>query len=192
MITLRRVKDPVTLSCPYCDAPILTFDENEGHLAVDRAPLEHSDIISDMLGRLSPEQLVPNGFQCVLDVASGRCCKRLFFFVDAIMVNRNLDPNANNADNEFISTYFFFNGDRGRPTHFMASRGKREWPVQRFESPLGPVLHHYFGPFRWIEKTLTGADGTTESDKGKGNWDYARRVLLALWDDLQALSAATK
>ncbi|SRR5260221_5187248 len=99
---------------------------------------------------LTPEQRVPNGFQCFIEVGEASCCQEKFFFVEAIMVNRNLDPRASEADSDFISQYFFFNGGRGQAAHFMASRGKGEWLVRRFESSYGPVLHHYFGPFKWV------------------------------------------
>ncbi len=190
MITLRRVKDPVTLPCPYCAAPIATVDEAAGQIVRHGKSLHgEPDLIEDMHQRLTPAQRVPNGFQCLVEVGEARCCQRNFFFVEAIMVNRNLDPSASEADSDFISRYFFYNGGRGQPTHFMASRGKREWPVQRFESSYGPVLHHYFGPFKWIEKW----DMWSGPEDGKvDSWEYAHRVLLALWDDLQALTTATK
>jgi hypothetical protein len=42
MITLRRVTDPVTLPCPYCDAPILTADEAKEAAAV-HAKSQHGE-----------------------------------------------------------------------------------------------------------------------------------------------------
>jgi hypothetical protein len=123
MITLRRVTDPVTLPCPYCDTPILTADEAKEAIAMHAKSLHgEPDLIEDMHEHLTPEQRVPNGVQCFIEVGESSCCQEKFFFVETIMVNRNLDP-RNDADDRFISLYFFFNGGRGPATHFMASSG---------------------------------------------------------------------
>jgi len=188
MITLRRVTDPVAVRCPYCAAPILTFGEHEGQLAGNGDWLDGGDSIPRFRESLTPAQRAPNGFHAILEVGHAACCTRDYFVAEAIMVNRDLDPNA---DTDFVGAYFFFNGDRGRPTNFLASRGKREWIMQRFDSPLGPVLHHYFGPFQMLDEPPLSPDGMVSTDHGRRNWDYARGILLALWDDLQALCAST-
>lgn len=92
-------------------------------------------------------------------------------------------------DEDFRDTFFFLNGDRGKPTNFMATRGKRDWWVQRFESPLGPVLHHYIGPLKLMDDSILGDNGVMScSSLGSETWALARRIVVEMWDDLRMLS----
>jgi hypothetical protein len=84
---------PGHIGVPYCDAPIATVDEAAGRIVRHGKSLHgEPDLIEDMHQRPTPEQRVPNGFQCLVEAGEARCCQQNFFFVEAIMVNRNLDP----------------------------------------------------------------------------------------------------
>lgn len=174
MIALKPVTAPVSLPCPKCSAPLLSVGANR--LEVNAGTSRASRILN-MHACLDEARRVPNGFQCLLETGKASCCGETFLLAEAVLVNCDLRPDAEDSHYGFVGTYFFFNGDRGQPGHFLASHGKQEWIVQRFESELGPVLHHYLGPL--------------SSVGGEADQVQAHRLLLALWDDLRALTAAT-
>ena len=186
MITLRRIVEPMTIPCPSCGAALLVVGEHEVKAAGGGPWIKDGDTIQGFPWMLTPEQLGKNGYDCVLETGQRPCCGKDYFIFRCVMVNTE-------ADDDFAQTYFYMNRDRGPATYFTATRGKREWLVERHESPLGPVLNHIFGPFKLdAASSVKGPDGVsgrhTASTPGDP-WDFSRRALIELWSDLRALSA---
>ncbi len=91
------------------------------------------------------------------------------------------DPDA-----EFEDVYFFDNGDKGKPTNFLARQGQLAWFVSRYDTPLGPMLEHWFGPFPDRFGDWIGPNGVATCS-GSPAWDFAVEFMLSRWDELRTM-----
>lgn len=168
----------VTVDCPSCRKALYrqfadrTEDYFEGYLYSDgdTVPLYH---------QLGEEQR-RGGWHAALSAGTCPFCAQPFFGLVACFTDAE-------PDDEFESVYFHVNDDRGEPKHFSARRGEERWLVSHFDTHLGPMLEHEFGPFAdtyggWISEA-----GVATCSQG-GPWDFAIDFLLNRWDELRAMN----
>jgi hypothetical protein len=138
-IELRRIAEPVAITCPHCAAPIFALEEHAERLNGVGAWIEDGDTIPGLYDALAPEQRGMGGFDYHLGVGARPCCGKSYIVITATFVNGW-------PDDGFRGIYFWQNGDRGEETNYLAQRGERTWLVRRFKSPLGPLFEHELGP----------------------------------------------
>jgi hypothetical protein len=169
------------VACPHCRKTLFTvFPHRQeqafaGHLYTDgdMVPVFHS---------LTDEQR--QGFGWDTELMVGKCpfCGGAYFRITALFIDAV-------PDHEFKDVYFFRNGDRGEPTHFTARRCSQTWVIAVFDTPLGPMLQHEFGPFADTFGAWIGPFGVASCASG-GPWGFAKEFLLTQWDDLRTMPKA--
>lgn len=125
MIELRARTDEPISRCARCGWPDFDY--------VDTDNLEAAWMLPEALQR-------PNGFYAVLGVSSCRVCAQGHYFLELNMVDADVDET-------FRSEYLWFNGDIEPSAFYDAHRDGEKWFVTSYETPLGTMLHHFFGDF---------------------------------------------
>jgi hypothetical protein len=177
MIETKAI-DPsgIAIDCPHCGKTLLTVFPHGPKKAFDRYLYPDRDTV--------PTELASGHRRLGWDIEArlGKCpfCAGDYFgitarFIDAI------------PDDDFIYVYFFRNADRGEANNFIGRRSEETWIISRFDTPLGPMLEHQFGPF-----AITFGDQLAPNDKAGciigGPSDLARHFLLTQWDELRTMS----
>jgi hypothetical protein len=184
LIELQAIVQPLEIACPHCGEPLLRMGEHDVEVVGGGFWLEDGDTVL-INHALNPAQREGFGWKTRLDVGSSPCCEKQYVVITATFA-KGL------PDDEFINRYFQLNEDRGRETNFVASSGDARWYVTRFESRLGPVLEHQFGPFAWNETSWIGRNGvsacTASASEKPTPFDFARDLLLEHWDSLRTLT----
>ncbi len=179
MIETKAI-DPsgIALDCPHCGKALLTVFPHGPKKAFD-----HYLYFDGSPGTI---ELTPRhrrlGWH--IEVRLGTCpfCAGDYFgitarFVDAI------------PDDDFIHVYFFRNGERGDENNFIGRRSEETWIISHFDTPLGPMLEHQFGPFALTFVERLGPKGIASCIIG-GPSDFARHFLLTQWDELRTMPKA--
>ena len=119
-----------------------------------------------------------------IEVRLGTCpfCAGSYFGISARFVDAMPDDN-------FIHVYFFRNGDRVDESNFIGRRSEETWIISHFDTPLGPMLEHQFGPFALALVERLGPKGIAGCGIG-GPSDLARHFLLTQWNELRAMPKA--
>ncbi len=168
----------IAIDCPHCGKALLTVFPHGPKKAFDRYLYTDWDTVT--------VELAPRRRQLGWDieVRLGTCpfCAGDYFgitarFIDAI------------PDDDFIRVYFLRTGDRGEENNFIGRRGEETWIISRFDTPLGPMLEHQFGPFAVTFGDQLEPKGVAGSFMG-GPSDLARQFLLTQWDELRTMPKA--
>jgi hypothetical protein len=165
----------MVIDCPHCRKALLTVFPHGPKKAFDRYLYTDCDTVPI---ELAPRQRVL-GWD--IEVRLGTCpfCAGAYFgitarFIDAI------------PDDDVIHVYFFRNGDRGEENNFIGRRSEDTWIISRFDTPLGPMLEHQFGPFAATFGDRLWPNGVAGCVIG-GPSDLARHFLLTQWDELRTM-----
>ncbi|MGD9657781.1 MAG: hypothetical protein AB7U61_09110 [Methylocystis sp.] len=174
MITLSPFSEegfPVIAPC--CGRRLFTMLDKEDHTT----DFLYSDgDIVDVFPLLRDDQR--KGFGRSTHITLGECP-----LCDAFIIGLETSMVAAAPDVAFQDRYFFRNEKRGLPTNFVAGRGDEKWIMSCFDTPLGPMFEHIFGP-------LTNVTGEWVDPQGAVNWpreeggDFACNFLLERWDEL--------
>jgi hypothetical protein len=173
MITLAPFSEegfPVIAPC--CGRRLFTMLDKEDH-TTDFSYFD-GDIVP-VFHKLRDDQREGFGWSTRLDVGTCPLCEASIIGIETSMV-------AAEPDMAFEDRYFFRNEKRGLPTNFIASRGVEKWIVSRFDTPLGPMFEHIFGPMVDVTGDWVGPHGVAICH-GEG-WDFACNFLLERWDEL--------
>ena len=167
----------IAIDCPHCRKALLTVFPHGPKNAFDRYlyPIDTVPI------ELAPRQRLL-GWD--IEVRPGTCffCAGVYFGITARFIDFD-------TDDDVIHIYFFRNGDRGEENNFIGRRGEETWIISRFDTPVGPMLEHQFGPFavtfgdRLLPNRVAGCVIGAPSD-------LARHFLLTQTDELHAMPKA--
>ena len=189
-IDLIDIEDTHALTCPSCGKPVLLVHPNHSEVPGRRYWLTDGDTIPGLLGRLSKEQLSPDGVDCQLIVGACPDCDAKYYVVQAGFMA---------ADSDDACEYLHFNADLGAEHNCLChSSGSAvglpaQWLLQEYSTPLGLMQSHIFGPYLLRDPgKVSGVCGVLArsadaEDQKDSPWTDARNRLLSLWDALRAL-----
>jgi hypothetical protein len=170
------------VACPHCRKTLFTVLPHRQELAFEGYLYTDSDTVP-ISPSLSASQ--SQGFgSWDTELMAGECpfCRGAYFAITVILIDAM-------PDDEFRQVYFYRSGDRGEKSNFTARHGNQSWVISRFDTPLGPMLEHEFGPFADTFGKWIGSVGVA-SCEGGGPWDFAKEFLLMHWDALRAMPKA--
>jgi hypothetical protein len=173
MIETKRIgAGGVAIDCPHCSKALLTVFARGPKNAFDR--FLYAKIPVESMPR-------PRMLGWDVEVRLGACafCASDYFGISA----RFIDALPND---DFIKVYFSRKGDRGQENNFIGQRGNETWIISRFDTPLGPMLEHQFGPFPGFSDARLWQFGVAGSAT-RGPSDLARHFLLTQWDELRTM-----
>jgi hypothetical protein len=176
MIEIKTIEHRgATIDCPHCRKALVTLFPNGPKQAFDRYLYDDGDV------RRSLSE-IPRLHGSDIEVRLGTCfyCTGDYFGVTARFIDAILDD-------EFIQIYFLGNGDRGEESNFIGQNSEEEWTVTRFDTPLGPMLEHQFGP---CAAKLTGIHYPGNASTFAGPSELAEHFLLAQWNELRKMPKA--
>jgi hypothetical protein len=182
------------ICCPSCGALLLHVYSDRCEVPNRRTWLSDGDTIFGFHQRLSEAGKLSPDIGIDYELLIGHCpiCTSDYFVVDALLVAAPVEFESDYAD-----VYFRGNGDRGQETNLIVLRElsgevKPIWWASRFETPLGPLLHHCFGPFPLQDKSMVsgpwGVMACSASPGEKSPWTFASDLLFSIWDELVDLA----
>ncbi|WP_424363332.1 hypothetical protein [Methylocystis parvus] len=168
----------IAIDCPHCRRLLLTVCSHGPKNAFDRYLYTDDDTVPI---ELAPRQPI---FGWDIEVRLGACpyCAGAYFGITARFIDGI-------PDDDVIDVFFRRNGDRGEENNFIGRRSEETWIVSRFETPVGPMLEHQFGPFAATFGGRLWPNGVADCGIG-GPSDLARHFLLSQWDELRAMPKA--
>lgn len=168
----------IAIDCPHCRRLLLTVCSHGPKKAFDRYLYTDGDTVPV---ELAPRQRVL-GWDIEVRLGACRYCAGAFFGITARFIDGI-------PDDDVIHVFFLRNGDRGEEINFIGRRREERWIVSRFETPVGPMLEHQFGPFAANSGDRLWPNDAANSCIG-GPSDLARHFLLTQWDELRAMPKA--
>lgn len=183
-ITKVPLSNSHALTCPSCGKPIYVAHPADTEVPGGGTWLRDGDTIGGLWDMLSDVQKVPETFDYELMVGGCRSCGNDYYVALASFME---------GDKEETHDYLLFNADPGAVRNYICSRDDMRWLLSEYETPIGVMHHHTFGP--WALKSPDGVIGRYGvSSCGDGAvaepWEHARGLLFAAWDDLRALRAS--
>lgn len=166
------------VSCPHCRQTLYTMFARREELVFDGYLYGDGDTVP-LFHRLSDKQR-QGGWHAVLSAGECPFCIAPIFSLTAAFIDAE-------ADDEFENVYFFCNDDRGERVHLLAQRGDESWIVSLFNTHLGPMLEHEFGPFADTYGEWMGPAGVASCSQG-GPWAFAIDFLVDRWDAFRAMN----
>lgn len=173
------------LACPSCGKPVYVAHPTDTEVPGGGTWLRDGDTIGGLWNMLSEAQKKPSAFAYELMVGGCRSCGKDYYVALASFMD---------GDEEAAQDYLRFNVELGPVRNYLCSLPTTQWLLSEYETPIGVMHHHTFGP--WALKSADGVIGRY-GVSSCGNWavaepwEHARGLLFATWDDLRALRANT-
>lgn len=153
--------EPLRLCCPHCGEAAAIVGAHSARTPDDGHWIDGGENL-DIGPELNPEQAEREGFYTTIHSGGCDACGE-GYTVYAVKFF------AANASRPFIEAYVMENVPMD-VTHFECRRFDETWLMTRYETPEGPIIGHWFGPYPQAD-----ADAEVRA---------ARADLLRLWDDL--------
>jgi hypothetical protein len=176
--TMAIDQNGIAIDCPHCRKALLTVFPHEPKKAFDRYLYTDGDTVPIELTARHRRR----GWDIEVRLGACRFCGGDYFGITARFIDAK-------PDDTFIHVYFGRNGDRGEENNFIGRRGEETWIVSRFDTPLGPMLEHQFGPFAVTFGDRRASNGVAGRFIG-GPADLARHFLLTQWAELRTMLKA--
>jgi hypothetical protein len=182
-------------SCPWCGHALLRTLPHGFDVPGRKTWLRDGDTILGVWESLTEEQKNRNAYDFHLFVGDCPSCKKDYYtietgFIDAEkteeldeFLNHNV-PGMEDLVSNFLCT--LVDGQEGLP---------RQWTMEEYRTPEGPMHKHMFGPFRLDspEEIIHPEYGVMACTGGEADpWKHGGFLILALFDDLRNIVRETR
>jgi uncharacterized protein YbaR (Trm112 family) len=181
------LSDPHILTCPSCSTPLAAVRRERFEVIGRKHWLRDGDTIPGIYESLGSCQADPSGFICSLNVGDCPHCRLDYYVVEAQMMNAPWDD---------AEPYLCFNVPLGAGRNSLCTMIEpiaavpASWVMQEFDTPLGLMQSHIFGPWRLDDPAIVSGPWGVMSCCSEGTddpWGHGASLLLKVWDALRAL-----
>ena len=187
-VTALVLSEPRILACPSCSAPLVAVHGERFEVLGGRKNwIRDGDTIQGVYKLLSSSQRDPSGLDCALYVGDCPRCGRDYYIVEAQIMGVTWDDampyfaNKSMLRIERNSLCALAEHIEGVP---------RSWVMQEFETPLGVMQSHIFGPWSLDDPgSVIGPHGVASCGSGGAGdpWEHGAALLSKVWDALRAM-----
>jgi len=143
MITAEAIQKSHSVHCPCCNAILNVVGRHEQTIPDDQEWLTDGDTVDGIWDALSDPQKVPSAFSYELMMGCCAICGQSHYAVTASFMNANYEQSGVESCLSFWGPY---DGQRNYICYGTKPLTDT-WLLMVFETSLGPMFHHTFGPF---------------------------------------------